>query len=1064
MNFSFPRKLLPCRFRTSLAGLLLLPTLAVLLAVEQERQAPAAAARTEEKLPQGPIDCQPKPIAGDATVHYDFDIVYVRLPRQKDYPYFWPEVSAPHQVPAGGDLMLLHPDGSEELLVAGGADGSIQDPMPSFDAQWVYYAHFRGLKRANRFSPSPEGADIYKVHVKSRRIVRLTDQTFTPNTGAANWSSDFRTREKGKNSLGYGVLNCGPCPLPGGKVVFTSNRNAHVPPTGGPRGSTLQLFVMDEDGNNVEQIGHLNLGVALHPVVLKDGRIMFSSLENQGLRFSLNWGLWSIHPDGSNWQPIISSFYTDTFHLQAQLSDGSIVAELYYNVSNLGAGTYYKLPPRAPDGTPSFYPAESSRTPQMRFLPWISSPLTRMPFQPYGMESLTRFCSDFDVPAEPDRPGMNRDKYDGPRLGKVTHPGPAPDNHLLTVWSPGRVKWDDRAFDSGIYLIKAGKPVNAPGEMLLIKNDPKYNEQWPRALVPYQRIYGIAEPKTLPAVRNDGKHSPYLPEGTPFGLVGTSSLYKRETAPRGVVRGQSVTAVSTEERWLREGGNWTRQGADAGRYDNRDIWGIRIVALEPTTDRQGSDPQRLFYNHARSERMRILGEFPVRKFGKDGKQPLDPDGNPDTSFLARIPANTAWTFQTLDRDGLVLNMAQTWHQIRPGEIRNDCGGCHAHSQKPTDFQLTAAAKPNYVPFDLTARTPLLTSKKSDQSGKQWDEANETGIRYAKGGVENVEFYRDIKPILERSCAACHTKTWDKPAGNLVLDDDKPMNSHGMKVPGTYVRLALDNAGGSSPTLFGHKYPRSGWSAHWSNPTRASRYVWKLQARRSLLAWKIFGKRLDGFHDEDFTTENVPGDNTTLQYKGRAVDAKTWKFQDDPRKQAPEFSVSYYGYIMPPPKAVEGSYLGPHGQKIKVAPLSDEDRRTLVRWIDLGCPIDLDYDPAHPERRGYGFGCDDQRPTLTLTYPQAGVNPPLTRILVGMHDYYSGLDPASFRVVADFALDGIAAGENLAPKFRPLSQGVWELKLAQPLARFPRGKIEVSVKDRQGNLTRIERTFSIDPKR
>ena len=35
---------------------------------------------------------------------------------------------------------------------------------------------------------------------------------------------------------------------------------------------------------------------------------------------------------------------------------------------------------------------------------------------------------------------------------------------------------------------------------------------------------------------------------------------------------------------------------------------------------------------------------------------------------------------------MVLNMAQTWHQLRPGEIRNDCGGCHAHSQKPTDFE------------------------------------------------------------------------------------------------------------------------------------------------------------------------------------------------------------------------------------------------------------------------------------------------------------------------------------------------------------------------------------------
>ena len=30
---------------------------------------------------------------------------------------------------------------------------------------------------------------------------------------------------------------------------------------------------------------------------------------------------------------------------------------------------------------------------------------------------------------------------------------------------------------------------------------------------------------------------------------------------------------------------------------------------------------------------------------------------------------------------------------------------------------------------------------------------------------------------------------------------------------------------------------------------------------------------------------------------------------------------------------------------KVPRLSDEEKRSFVRWIDLGCPIDLDYDPA-----------------------------------------------------------------------------------------------------------------------
>jgi hypothetical protein len=144
----------------------------------------------------------------------------------------------------------------------------------------------------------------------------------------------------------------------------------------------------------------------------------------------------------------------------------------------------------------------------------------------------------------------------------------------------------------------------------------------------------------------------------------------------------------------------------------------------------------------------------------------------------------------------------------------------------------------------------------------------------------------------------------------------------------------------------------------------------------------------------------------------------------------------------------------------VAPLTDEDRLTLVRWIDLGCPIDLAFDPAHAEVRGNGWRQDDNRPTLTLTYPSAGVNAELSRILVGMHDCDSGLDLDSFRVTADFDLDGVAAGQDLAKRFRPVTDGVWELKLSRTVTELPQGRLTVAVKDRQGNVSRVERTFSV----
>jgi hypothetical protein len=215
-----------------------------------------------------------------------------------------------------------------------------------------------------------------------------------------------------------------------------------------------------------------------------------------------------------------------------------------------------------------------------------------------------------------------------------------------------------------------------------------------------------------------------------------------------------------------------------------------------------------------------------------------------------------------------------------------------------------------------------------------------------------------------------------------------------------------------------------------------------QSRRSLLTWKVFGRRTDGWTNDDFPTETVPGDANTLSWKGQPVP------NTQPNRDRAD--LDYNGAPMPPPDAVAAG---------KVKPLSAEDRLTLVRWIDMGCPIDLDFDPTKPEARGYGWMADDNRPALALTYPRAGANPPLTRILVGMHDYYTGLDPDSFQVTADFPIDGIPAGQNLASRFKPKGGGVWELKLAKAIATMPEGRLTVSIKDRQGNITRIERAFS-----
>jgi hypothetical protein len=78
----------------------------------------------------------------------------------------------------------------------------------------------------------------------------------------------------------------------------------------------------------------------------------------------------------------------------------------------------------------------------------------------------------------------------------------------------------------------------------------------------------------------------------------------------------------------------------------------------------------------------------------------------------------------------------------------------------------------------------------------------------------------------------------------------------------------------------------------------------------------------------------------------------------------------------------------------------------------------------------------------------------------MHDFGTGIDPASFMVTADFSIDGVKPGENLASRFEEKTDGVWELKLATPITQLEHGKLMIAVRDKQGNLTSIERTFSV----
>jgi hypothetical protein len=342
--------------------------------------------------------------------------------------------------------------------------------------------------------------------------------------------------------------------------------------------------------------------------------------------------------------------------------------------------------------------------------------------------------------------------------------------------------------------------------------------------------------------------------------------------------------------------------------------------------------------------------------------------------------------------------------LRPGEVRNDCGGCHAHNQLPVDFAGTAAAQASYQVADLTTQTPLLTK----------DAAGNTTVKQAGHLMVDVEYYKDIKPILQRSCVQCHSKSGAAAAG-LVLDDTTLVNGY----DNTYNRLANDSSAqwGIPPVVSNRQWRQ----------TNASRYVRMFQSRRSLLAWKVFGQRLDGWTNAAHPTESTPGNPSTLP-SGANPD---------------EADVDYTGAIMPPPNS-------------GFPPLTDDQKMTIARWIDLGAPITAQGDPTYK-----GYFADEIKPTLTVSSPRSGLNAgPLSVIRIGMFDAYSGIDRSSLSVTTNFAVNGNPAGAELAAGFSETDQSVWTLPLTTPVTSTTNGHIVVRVKDNSGNYTTIDRWFSI----
>ena len=139
----------------------------------------------------------------------------------------------------------------------------------------------------------------------------------------------------------------------------------------------------------------------------------------------------------------------------------------------------------------------------------------------------------------------------------------------------------------------------------------------------------------------------------------------------------------------------------------------------------------------------VDGPWDVRQIV--GTVPVNPDG----SALFEVPANVPLAIQPLDENGTAVQQMRSWFTAMPGEFVS-CTGCHE------DKNSTSAA----------SRTAFVS------------DGEVSTIRPWYGPMRGFSFEREVQPVLDHYCVACHDGAdhgwggvvpFDLRGGNIVKD-------------------------------------------------------------------------------------------------------------------------------------------------------------------------------------------------------------------------------------------------------------------------------------------------------
>ncbi|MBA6412693.1 PD40 domain-containing protein [Parahaliea sp. F7430] len=458
-------------------------------------------------------------------------------------------------------------------------------------------------------------------------------------------------------------MDISPAWLPDGRIMFASDRQGgrepfldRISPNNRP---DPQLYIADADATSAVNITPHEVSSAMHPYVLRSGRIVYGSqwlshnLAYIHTNGGINWpgtqdNMWvvmDIDSRGGDMNALLGAHRTSlktstgrrktmkALHFLGQRANGDICVANYYRGNNLGLGDVLCWPPE-PNG--------------------IEGQLPR--FLPRNIYNVADWSVSNDQASR---------RVNGIYQGKIGYPEGADNNQLLLTLGRGyctQVSGSLKSFqedvaeqpnklacDTGIYLTTQ-IPSKSIDDLAKVVDRAEWHEFGARVIAPRQ----VEQPPVLDT--SDGSCQ-----------LASSNAADSETAPYKAYRFNHNYAVSANN------------GGEIDGLAQSELAGIRFWEVLPNS------PTKTFTNIS-GNRLRDLGLVPLLA---------------DKSFKVALPCDTAFIMAGIDAKGRVIKRDQVPQSLRPGEKRV-CSGCHLHSRKGRHYEKSLAFGSEAIPL-LTAR-------------------------------------------------------------------------------------------------------------------------------------------------------------------------------------------------------------------------------------------------------------------------------------------------------------------------------------------------------------------------